>query len=81
MRRPTTGSRTITLPNGCHKKVDLYTFAVILTEINGDRVKAVRVDEQSSEVTAAKKALLESPGWKLKAVCKLTDGDFDERVK
>jgi len=81
MTKPTTGHRTITLQNGCHKKIPLYSFGVVLTEIGGSEVRIVRVDEQPKNTTAVKKALEDNPGWRFKAVVQLTDRDFDEGEK
>lgn len=81
MKKPTTGSKTITLPNGFHRKIQLFSFGILLTEIGGCQVKAVRVDNQPSRVAAMKIALENNPGWRFKALADLTDRDFDEGEK
>ena len=48
MTKPTRGFKTITLPNGCHRKIPTYSFGVLMTEIGGTQVKAVRIDDQAS---------------------------------
>ena len=81
MKKPTTGSKTITLPNGCHRKIKLFSYGILLTEIGGCQVKAIRLDNQAGRTAALKKALEENPGWRFKALADLTDRDFDEGEK
>lgn len=76
--KPTKGYRTITLPNGLHKKVQTSSFAVLMTQIGGSRVKAVRLDNQVSKVMAVKTAQGDNPGWRFKAIAYLNDRDFEE---
>ena len=78
MKKPTKGSRTITYTNGCHKTVPTYSYGIMLTEIGGNRLKAVRIDDQPSKLAAVKKVLEKNPGWRFKAVAYLNDRDFDE---
>lgn len=76
--KPTKGYKTITLPNGLHKKVQTNSYAVLMTQIGGSRVKAVRLDNQVSKVMAVKTAQEDNPGWRFKAIAYLNDRDFEE---
>lgn len=76
MTKPTRGFKTITLPNGCHRKIPTYSFGVLMTEIGGTQVKAVRIDDQASKAMAAKRAIEENPGWRFRALTELNDRDF-----
>lgn len=74
---PTAGVKTI-LKNGFHKKIPVRSYVIILTEIGGSRVKAVRLDEQISLSEAQKTALADNVGWRWKGAFPLTDRDFEK---
>ena len=78
MMTPTAGT-IVKETNGFHKRVTVRSYAVVLTEIGGNKVKAVRLDQQTGLDAAKKTAEADNPGWRLKAILPLTDRDFDER--
>lgn len=81
MKRPTTGSKTITLPNGCHRTIRTFSYGILMTEIGGYQVRAIRLDNQPGRTAALKKALDDNPGYRFKAMTELNDRDFDEGEK
>ena len=80
-REPTVGLRTIE-KDGFHKKVPVRSYAILMCEAGGSRVKAIRLDNQISVAEAISTALKDNPGWLLKRAEMLMDRDFgeDERV-
>lgn len=73
--KPTTGIRVIE-KDGFHKKVPVRSYAVLLCEAGGSRIKAIRLDNQISGGEAIKTALEDNPGWLLKSAEMLMDRDF-----
>ena len=73
---PTAGVKTI-VKNGFHKKIPVRSYVIVLTEIGGSGVKAIRLDKQSTWQEAHRTALADNPGWKWKGFFPLTDRDFD----
>lgn len=63
--------------NGFHRRVRTWSYAVVLTEIGGSRVKVIRLDEQTSMAEARKTALADNPGWRWKGLFTLSDRDFE----
>ena len=76
-RKPTAGTKTIER-QGFHKKIPVRSFAIVLCEVGGSRVKAVRLDEQMSWDQARQTAVTDNPGWRFKGIMPLTDRDFQE---
>ena len=79
-RKPTAGTVTVE-KNGFHKRIPVRSYAVLLTEVGGSRVKAIRLDAQSSWDEARKTATQDYPGWRFKGIMPLTDRDFQEGEK
>lgn len=77
---PTVETEVI-IKDGFHKRVVLRSYAVLLCEIGGSRVKAVRLDRQANIGEAIRTALTDNPGWKLKRADPLNDRDFDGESK
>lgn len=67
--------------NGFHRKVRTWSFAVVLCEIDGSKVKAVRLDNQLSMDAARKTAEADNPGWRFKGIFTLSDKDFEKGVR
>jgi len=67
--------------DGFHRRVRTWSYVIVLTEIGGSRVKAVRLDEQTSMAEARKTALADNPGWKWKGLFTLSDRDFEGEKK
>lgn len=63
--------------DGFHRRVRTWSYVIVLTEIGGSRVKAVRLDEQTSMAEARKTALADNRGWKWKGLFTLSDRDFE----
>ena len=63
--------------DGFHRRVRTWSYVIVLTEIGGSRVKAIRLDEQTSMAEARKTALADNPGWRWKGLFTLSDGDFE----
>lgn len=78
MMTPTAGT-VVEEKNGFHKRITVRSYVVVLTEVNGSRVKAVRLDKQTGIDAAKKTAESDSPGWRFKGLFPLTDRDFEER--
>lgn len=74
---PTAGIHTVER-HGFHKKTPVRSYVVVLTEIGGSRVKAVRLDEQIGWDQARQTAVEDNPGWRFKFVTPLSDRDFEE---
>lgn len=67
--------------DGFHRRVRTWSYAVVLTEIGGSRVKVIRLDEQTSMAEAQKTALADNPGWRFKGLFTLGDRDFEGERK
>lgn len=63
--------------DGFHRRVRTWSYVIVLTEIDGSKVKAIRLDEQTSMAEAKKTALADNPGWKWKGLFTLSDRDFE----
>ncbi len=63
--------------DGFHRRVRTWSYVVVLTEIGGSRVKAIRLDEQTSMAEAERTALADNPGWRFKGLFTLGDRDFE----
>lgn len=79
-KKPTVSVKTVE-KDGFHKKIPVKSYVIVLTEIGGSKVKAVRLDEQVSIGQAKKTAVVDNPGWRFKGLFPLTDRDFEEGVK
>ena len=79
-RKPTAGTKTVE-KNGFHKRIPVRSYVIVLCEVGGSRVKAVRLDNQASWDEARKTAVTDNKGWKFKGLYPLTDRDFEEGVK
>ena len=78
MRRPCEVNKTITKDNGCMKTIKTFSYVALLTQVNGDEVKAVRYDGYKSKYDLLDIVKNDHPGWNLKGVWKLYDDDFRE---
>lgn len=67
--------------NGFHRRIRTWSYAVILTEIGGSNVKAVRLDNQTGMDEARKTAVADNPGWRFKGIFTLSDKDFEKGVR
>lgn len=67
--------------NGFHKKVPVRSYAILMCEAGGSRVKAIRLDNQISVAEAIGTALKDNPGWLLKRAEMLMDRDFGEEER
>jgi len=78
---PTAGS-TVIERHGFHKRITHRSYVVVLCEIDGTKVKAVRLDKQTGIDQARQTAIQDNPGWRFKGLFPLTDRDFEkgERV-
>jgi hypothetical protein len=74
---PTAGT-VIKEEAGRKRRVAVYSFVVVLTEIGGSGVKAIRLDKQSTWQEAQRTALTDNPGWRWKGIFPLTDRDFEK---
>ncbi len=63
--------------DGFHRRVRTWSYVVVLTEIGGSRVKAIRLDKQMSMDEARRTALADNPGWRWKGLFTLSDRDFE----
>ena len=73
---PTAGTVVIE-ENGRKRRVAVRSYAIVLTEIGGSRVKVVRLDRQACARDAIKTAEQDSPGWRFKGFLPLMDRDFE----
>lgn len=64
-----------------HRKVRTWSYVVVLTEIGGSNVKAVRLDDQTSMDEARKTAVSDNPGWRFKGIFTLSERDFERGTK
>ena len=62
---------------GRKRRIVVRSYVVVLTEVGGSAVKAIRLDKQSSMDEARKTALADYPGWRWKGIFPLTDRDFE----
>lgn len=67
--------------NGFHRKVRVFSFAVVMCEVGGTAVKAIRLDNQLSMDQARKTAETDNPGWQFKGLFTLSDKDFERGKK
>ena len=75
--KPTVSTKTIER-QGFHKRIPVRSYVIVLCEVGGSRVKAVRLDEQMSWDQARQTAVTDNPGWRFKGIMPLTDRDFQE---
>ena len=66
---------------GFHRKIRTWSFVIVLTEIGGSNVKAIRLDDQLSMDTARKTAVQDNPGWRFKGMFALSERDFERGMK
>ena len=66
---------------GFHRKIRTWSFVIVLTEIGGSNVKAIRLDDQLSMDTARKTAVQDNPGWRFKGMFTLSERDFERGTK
>lgn len=64
--------------NGIKRRVVVRSYVVVLCEIGGSGVKAIRLDKQSTWQEARRTALQDNPGWRWKGIFPLTDRDFEK---
>lgn len=76
--RPTIGYRLTTGKDGRPVRTRVNSYVVVMTEIGGDRVLAIRYDEYLNKEEVMKYVWEQLPGWKIKTVLKLFDDDFQE---
>ena len=79
--KPTVGTKLVER-NGYHRRIVTRSYVIVLTEVGGSNVKAVRLDNQASWGEAKRTAEIDNPGWRFKGMFPLTDRDFKkgERV-
>lgn len=73
---PTAGT-VIIEENGRKRRVAVRSYAIVLTEIGGSRVKVVRLDRQVCARDAIRTAETDCPGWRFKGFLPLMDRDFE----
>ena len=79
MRRPCETVEVVQKENGNFRSVKHYSYVALLTEIEGDQVKAVRYDGYTSKEDGLVPEIeRDYPGWKIKGIWKLYDSDFKE---
>lgn len=78
MVRPVETYVTMQKENGGFRTVHLYSYVVLLTEIGGDKVQAVRYDDYERKTDLYHIAQHDYPGWKIKGTWKLYEEDFAE---
>lgn len=76
MKRPCEIDEIIFKDNGCAKRIKTYSYVAVLTQIDGDEVKAVRYDGYTSKFNLQDAVKNDYPDWNLKGVWKLYDDDF-----
>lgn len=76
MITPTAGTM-IKEESGRKRRIVVRSYVVVLTEIGGSGVKAVRLDRQASMDDARRTALQDNPQWRWKGTFPLTDRDFE----
>jgi hypothetical protein len=80
MTTPTAGT-IMKEENGKKRRVVVRSYVIVLCEIGGSGVKAIRLDKQSTWQEAQRTALADNPGWKWKGFFPLTDRDFEKGGK
>ena len=79
MRRPCETVEVVQKENGTFRSVKHYSYVALLTEIEGDKVLAVRYDGYTSKEGGLIPEIEQNhPGWKIKGIWKLYDADFKE---
>lgn len=76
--RPTIGYRLTTGKDGRPVRTRVNSYVVLLTEIGGDSVAAIRYDNYTNKHELMKYVWEQLPDWKIKTVLKLYDDDFQE---
>ena len=76
MTTPTAGT-IVKEESGRKRRIVVRSYVVVMCEVGGSAVKAIRLDKQSSMDEARKIALADYPGWKWKGIFPLTDRDFE----
>lgn len=67
--------------NGFHRKVRTWSFVVVMCEVDGTAVKAIRLDNQTSIDEARKTAEQDNPNWRFKGIFTLSARDFERGTK
>ena len=80
MTVPTAGTM-IKEEAGRKRRIVVRSYVVVLCEVGGSGVKAVRLDRQASMDDARRTALTDNPGWRWKGIFPLTDRDFEGSKK
>ena len=76
MTVPTAGT-IVKEESGRKRRIVVRSYVVVLCEVGGSGVKAVRLDKQASMDDARRTALADNPGWRFKGLFALTDRDFE----
>lgn len=76
MTVPTAGT-IVKEESGRKRRIVVRSYVVVLCEVGGSGVKAVRLDRQASMDDARRTALQDNPGWRWKGIFPLTDRDFE----
>ena len=76
MITPTAGTM-IKEEAGRKRRIVVRSYVVVLCEVGGSGVKAVRLDQQDTMQTAKQTALIDNPGWRFKGLFALTDRYFE----
>ena len=63
--------------NGFHRRIRTWSYVIVMTEIGGSNVKAVRLDDQVSMDEARKTAEQDNPNWRFKGLFTLSERDFE----
>lgn len=63
---------------GKERTVTLYSYVVLMTERDGSEVACLRVDNESSKLGLQKFIERAWPGWRIKAIYRLYEEDFEE---
>lgn len=79
MTRPVDSYATIQKESGGYRTVHLYSYVVLLTEIDGDQVMAVRYDDYERKTDLYCEVKNDYPGWNIKGTWKLYEEDFQNR--
>ena len=77
-RKPTCGTKVVERTGGFHQRIPVRSYVIVLTEVGGSRVKAVRLDGQTGIDEARTTAQQDYPGWRFKGLFALSDRDFQE---
>lgn len=79
MITPTAGT-VIKEEAGRKRRIVVRSYVVVLCEVGGSGVKAVRLDKQASMDDARRTALQDNSGWRFKGLFALTDKDFERGI-